>query len=259
MSATRLFRVLAIGIRIHFLTASRSRLWILFNLVTPVVYAFVALYLLRAGSGSGHLAQACVGAGLMGIWTSVLFSCGMAIQDMRWSGLLEPTMIAPVPFVVTIVPIAVSSALVGLYAMVATVACGWVFFATPIALGNPVLFGVALVACLISFAMMGLLMASTFVLMRNANAVVNTLDHPIWLLSGMLVPISLLPGWLHPLCWILPSAWGVDLINQEVTSGPLLWPFVGTIGSSSVYLFLSCLALRHVERSARRAGTLALA
>ena len=42
--------------------------------------------------------------------------------------------------------------------------------------------------------MFGLLLASTFVLLRNANALANTLEYPIWLLSGMLVPITVLPG-----------------------------------------------------------------
>ena len=45
--------------------------------------------------------------------------------------------------------------------------------------------------------------------MRNANALCNSLEYPIWLLSGMLVPITaVLPGWTGPLAAILPHHLG---------------------------------------------------
>ena len=55
--------------------------------------------------------------------------------------------------------------------------------------------------------MFGLLLASTFVLLRNANALANTLEYPVWLVSGMLVPITVLPGWTAPIGAVLPTTW----------------------------------------------------
>ena len=44
--------------------------------------------------------------------------------------------------------------------------------------------------------------------MRNANALANTLEYPIWLVSGMLVPITALPAWTGPIAAVLPDHLG---------------------------------------------------
>jgi ABC-2 type transport system permease protein len=107
--------------------------------------------------------------------------------------------------------------------------------------------------------MFGLLLASTFVLMRNANALVNTLEYPIWLVSGMLVPVSVLPGWTGPIAAALPTTWGARAVHEAVTGGPV-WPSLGICLALSVAcLALGTLALSYVERRARAAATLALA
>ena len=58
--------------------------------------------------------------------------------------------------------------------------------------------------------MLGLLLASTFVLYRNANAFANLLEYPVWLATGLLVPLTLLPGWVEPIAWVLSPYLGHD-------------------------------------------------
>ncbi|GAA3229119.1 ABC transporter permease [Nonomuraea helvata] len=254
----RLLRVVYLGVRAQFLTMSRARLLIVFNVLTPVVYAIIATYLYGADRPD-KLLQVSVGAGLMGVWTSVLFGSGGAIQNKRWAGLLEPLISTPAPFSVVLFSISLATSIVGIYAMIATVLWGAVFFGIPLAFPSPPLFLAATVVCVLAMGMMGMLLASTFVFMRNANALANTLDHPIWLLSGMLVPISTLPGWLHPLAWVLPSTWGAAAVHNTLNGGPVLWPMAAALGLGAGYLLLSLLALRRVEYLARRQATLALA
>ena len=71
-------------------------------------------------------------------------------------------------------------------------------YGIPLDFADPVAFAVAVPACIIALGMFGLLLARTFVLLRNANALTNTLEYPIWLVSGMLVPITVLPGLDRP-------------------------------------------------------------
>ncbi|MEV0195763.1 ABC transporter permease [Nonomuraea sp. NPDC050691] len=253
-----LVRVVHRGVRAQFLTMSRARLLIVFNVLTPVVYATIAMYLYGADQ-PGKLLQVSVGAGLMGVWTSVLFGSGGAVQNKRWAGLLEPLISTPAPFWVILFSISLATSIVGMYAMIATVFWGAVFFGMPLAFPSPVLFLTATGVCVLSMGMMGMLLASTFVFMRNANALANTLDHPIWLLSGMLVPIATLPGWMQPLTWVLPTTWGAAAVHNSLDGGPVLWPMLGAIVLGAVYLTLALLALRRVEQLARRQATLALA
>ena len=81
-------------------------------------------------------------------------------------------------------------------------------------------------ATILGLGLLGLLFASTFVLYRHANALSNMLEWPVLLVTGMLVPLSLLPGWAHPIAWLLAPTWGVQAIRLAAIGGTP-WPDVG--------------------------------
>lgn len=105
--------------------------------------------------------------------------------------------------------------------------------------------------------MMGLLLTSTFVHLRNAHALNNTLDHPIWLLSGMLMPIAI-PVWLKPVADVLPTTWAARALHTSIDGEPA-WSSMGmAMLLGLIYLGLSVFALKYVERKARAKAMLAL-
>jgi ABC-2 type transport system permease protein len=244
---------------LHAKHLSRSAVEITIALLVPVVQASLAVYLLRAGTEPHRMLEAAVGAGLMGVWSSVLFGSGAAIQNQRWYGTLEVLMLTPRPPALVILPITLATALTGTYAMIATLLWGWLLYGIPLHFAEPLAFAVAAPGCILGLGMFGLLLASTFVLMRNANALVNTLEYPIWLVSGMLVPISVLPGWTGPIADALPTTWGARAVHEAATGGPV-WPSLGIcLAISGLCLGLGAVALSYVERRARSTATLALA
>ena len=97
--------MIAVGALLHVKQLSRSPFEIATALIVPVVQATLAVYLFRAGGEPGRLLEAAVGAGLMGVWSSVLFGSGGAIQSQRWQGTLEMIMLAPRPPALVILPI----------------------------------------------------------------------------------------------------------------------------------------------------------
>jgi ABC-2 type transport system permease protein len=250
--------MLALGSVLHAKQLSRSPFEIAIALIVPVVQATLAVYLFRAASESHRLLEAAVGAGLMGVWSSVLFGSGGAIQNQRWQGTLEMIMIAPRRPVLVLLPVTLASALTGTYAMLATLAWGRLLYGIRLDFAHPVAFAVAAPVCVLALGMFGLLLAATFVLMRNANALTNTLEYPIWLVSGMLVPITVLPGWTTPVAAALPTTWGARALREAVSGGPV-WPSLGVcVAISTACLLLGAVALTHVERRARVTATLAL-
>ncbi|HEX8631357.1 MAG TPA: ABC transporter permease [Catenuloplanes sp.] len=254
----RTLRMLALGSVLHAKQLSRSPFEIAIALIVPVVQATLAVYLFRAASESHRLLEAAVGAGLMGVWSSVLFGSGGAIQNQRWQGTLEMIMIAPRRPVLVLLPVTLASALTGTYAMLATLAWGRLLYGIRLDFAHPVAFAVAAPVCVLALGMFGLLLAATFVLMRNANALTNTLEYPIWLVSGMLVPITVLPGWTTPVAAALPTTWGARALREAVSGGPV-WPSLGVcVAISTACLLLGAVALTHVERRARVTATLAL-
>lgn len=254
-----LLRMIGVGLLLHTKQLSRSSFEIATALIVPVVQATLAVYLFRAGDEPGRLLEAAVGAGLMGVWSSVLFGSGGAIQRQRWQGTLEMIMLAPRPPALMILPITLATAVTGTYAMLATLLWGRLLYGIPLHFAHPLLFLVAVPGCILGLGMFGLLLASTFVLMRNANALTNTLEYPIWLVSGMLVPLTVLPGWTGPIAAALPTTWGARAVHEAASGGPV-WPSLGICLAISLgCLVVGALMMTYVERRARAAATLALA
>ncbi len=254
----RTLRLIAVGVLMHVKMSTRGNFEIATAMIVPIVQATMAVYLLRAADSPHRMIEAAVGAGLMGVWSTVLFGSGGAIQRLRWMGTLEMLIIAPRNPAVTVLPITIATGLTGAYTMIATLGWGWAIYGIKPEFAHPWLFALALPACILGLGMFGLLMASTFVVMRNANALCNTLEYPIWLLSGMLVPITVLPGWTGPVAAILPTTWGARGVHAAVSGGAVLPSVLWCLGISLVCFVLGTVSMTFVERRARAAATLAL-
>jgi ABC-2 type transport system permease protein len=246
-------RLVAVGWGLHLKQLSRSAFSVLTSVVQPLIFATLAFYLFRTGERSGTLLYAALGAGLMGIWSSTLFGSGGAIQWQRWQGTLEILVAAPVPFVLAFLPLTLASATTGVYSVAATL-----LFGVPLALAHPLLFVVALPVAVVSLGLLGLLLASTFVLYRHANALSNLLEYPVWLATGLLVPLSLLPQAVLPVSWALAPTWGARAIRAAALGGDPLPGIAMCVALGAVYLALAALFLRHFERLARERATLSL-
>lgn len=253
-----MIRLLAIGWLFHLKNLTYSTFFLLVSVLQPVIFASIAFFLFRAGQREGTLLYAALGAGLMGIWSATLFGSGGAIQWQRWQGTLELMIGAPPPFLAVLGPLTVATSTLGLYAIVATLLWGRLFFGVPLDFAHPLQLVVALPVTILSLGMLGLVLASTFVLYRHASAFSNLLEYPVWLVTGLLVPVSLLPGWVEPIGWVLAPTWGVRAI-REASFGGNAWPEIGLCGGLGLaYLAIGAVALSNFERLARARATLSL-
>ena len=235
-----------------------SVFFVLISTIQPVIFASIAFFMHEAGAREGSLLYVALGTGLMGMWSSTLFGSGGVIQWQRWQGTLELLVGAPPRFIVSMVPLTLSTATVGLYSVAATLLWGRLLFGVPLDLEHPLLFAVALAATTVALGLLGLVMASTFVLYRHASAFSNLLEYPVWLVSGLLVPIALLPGWAEPISWVLAPTWGVRAVREAALGGEPLQAIAMCLLLSAAYLALGALSMANFERLARSRATLSL-
>jgi ABC-2 type transport system permease protein len=255
---TRFARLFWVGWAFHLKSLSLSGFFLLISVLQPMIFASIAFFMWRAGAREGTLLYVALGAGLMGMWSSTLFGSGGAIQWQRWQGTLEILVAAPPRFLLTILPLTMATASIGLYAIVATLGWGRLLFGVPLEFEHPLLFALALPATVLGLGLLGLVMASTFVLYRHATAFSNLLEYPIWLVTGLLVPVSMLPGFVEPLSWILAPTWGVQAVRESALGGEPL-PAIGMcLLLSAVYLVLGAITMGNFERLARQRATLSL-
>jgi ABC-type polysaccharide/polyol phosphate export permease len=254
-----MLRLLGVGWLFHLKSLTNSLFFLLISVMQPIIFASIAFFMVDNGNTSGTLLYVALGAGLMGIWSSTLFGSGGAIQWQRWQGTLELLVAAPAPFVFCLLPLTVATASIGLYSIVATLIWGRIFFGMPLDFAHPFQLAVALPVTVLSLGMLGLVLASTFVLARNANAFSNLLEYPVWLATGLLVPLSLLPAWVGPISWVLAPTWGIEAIRDAALGGSSAWPEIAAAAALGVaYLALGTIFLQNFERLARQRATLAL-
>ena len=254
----RAFRLFYTGWLFNVKNLTLSSFFILSTTVLPVFYATIAYYMFRTGGRPGSLLYVSLGAGMMGIWSSTLFGSGGLIQWQRWQGTLEYVIGVPTPLIFVVLPMTLATASIGLYSVTTTLLWGWLFFDVPFHLVHPLWFVLAVPSAVLTLGLMGLVLASTFVLYRSASSLSQALEYPIWTITGMLIPLSLLPGWIGPIAWVLAPTWGMEAVRNSALGGDVLGPLLLCLTLSVAYTGLSMLLLHHFERLARERATLSL-
>jgi ABC-2 type transport system permease protein len=259
MGPARVIRVIARCWTINMKSLTTSSFFILITILQPIIFASIAFFMFKAGGRAPTLLYAALGAGLMGIWSATLFGSGGIIQWERWQGTLELLVAAPVPFLLVLIPATIATSSLGVYAIGATLLWGKVFFNIPLQIEHPLAFVIAIPVTVLGLGLLGLVLASTFILYRNANALSNLLEYPVWLATGLLVPLSLLPGWVSPIAYVLAPTWGIRAIREAALGGDPMFAIAMTVLLGVGYLLIGAVTIAHFERAARERAALALA
>jgi ABC-2 type transport system permease protein len=246
------------GMRVHLVQAARNPFDISAVLLWPIIYASIAYYLLDAKDDPRLLLSASLGAAVMLMWSMVVIGSSGALEQQRWLGTLELIVGAPVPLAIVMAPISVASGAVGTYALVATLTWGALLFDVPLSIQEPLAFAVAIPVCVLGIGMLGLLVMATFVLYRAAFHLGVAMQYPVWIATGLLVPLSVLPDFVGSISWFLAPSWGFRGI-QEAALGRTPWADIGMcLVVSAVYLVVATFSLKAFEHVARARATLRL-
>lgn len=76
-------------------------------------------------------------------------------------------------------------------------------------------------------------------------------------LSGIYYPVDVLPGWLQPIAWSLPSSYVFEGMRAVLYDGTFRWDLLaGAVGLNAFYLSLTCVWFLYTFHVARRRGLL---
>jgi len=134
-------------------------------------------------------------------------------------------------------------------------------FGIHVVIFHPALFVITLVLTVLSGAATALITTAVFCLTRTTRTYQNAISGPLYLLSGALVPVSLLPVFLRPVSRVIYLFWSADLLRESMQPG----------NPTSIIPRLSAIALlviaggafgswllRRMLNNLRREGTLGL-
>lgn len=237
----------------------RNRLFLSVAVVLPLIFASIAFYMFRGSARSAEAITLALTAGLMGMWSATLLGSGNTITRLRRWVLLEQLVASPASTFMFTIPFAVASASLGVYALVATLLWSAVAFDMPLHVEQPALLIASVPVTVLSVGLLGLLFASAFILYPTASGLANLFEYPVWMLSGMLVPISELYPPVRTVSYLLAPTWGVKATLGAATGEPgAAAAVVMCLVLSVIYVGVTAILLRKFEWLARSSGTLPL-
>ncbi|MBE2998261.1 ABC transporter permease [Nocardiopsis sp. HNM0947] len=187
-----------------------------FSLVSAPFFTITLLSMVTY-SGRGDLASyAVVAPTLMTLWLAALMYAGEMISEDREGGRLELLVASPVSFPALLFGRLCGAMLLALPAFGLSILAAGLVMDAWITIHHPVLFVLTALAVTVSTAATAAAFSALFVLAPSARIVQNTLPMPVFVLSGVMVPITLFPGWLEAVGRLLYLSWGADLMRDAL-------------------------------------------
>ena len=187
--------------------------WIIPSLVSPFIFTMVMLYIHNDVTGPIVL-QAVLGGGVLGMWANTLFASSFTVSYDRMNGTFELLLSSPTDIFDVLMGRSIWNAFIGLINALLIFILAELIFQTNMNLMNPLAFFAILTLTLFSLASVGMLISIAFVFSRRGRLFSTIAEYPIYVMSGALVPVTLLPQSFQYFSYILAPAWGVDAMKQ---------------------------------------------
>jgi ABC-2 type transport system permease protein len=233
----------------------------LIPLVNGPLFAIIFLMVVRHGGRPDLSGYAVVAPVFIALWWFALFHGGLVVQNDRWSNTLELHVAAPTSFAAVVFGRILTVTTVGLVSFVEVWLVARFLLRTEVAVHHPVLLTATLVVTAFAMAATALFMAGLFVLARSAVTFANSASFPFYVLGGILVPVTFLPGWIQPVSKLVFLSWSADLLRASLAPGPVPDAAfrIGMVALLGVAGFaLSAVLLRRILGRVRASGELGL-
>lgn len=245
-------------------------LFFVFSVLKPIAGVMILVFMYSAVARTGvndpiyayiYIGNAFyiyVGAVMAGVSYSIL-------DDREHYRTLKYLYIAPINIPMYLVGRAVARFFIGTLAVVITLAAGAIFFDLPIvwsAVNWPLLIG-TLALGIVALTLLGIILGSWTLTIRSEPWFLgDAVAASLYLFSGAIFPITLLPTWLQPLGYGLPLTYWLELIRRALLGANAAafptfagWSdlqLLGTLAGMTIALALiAAVAFRFFDRLAR--------
>lgn len=253
-------RVVLAGARLQ-ISWGRGGVYVIGAVYLPIMYAVVFVLMGRYLGRANELAPFLViGPALLGVWYGAIRDGGTVVADERGAGTLELLIAAPAPTALVILGRVTASTLLSLLGIPLVLVTGRLLGAE-LTISDPfsaTMGLIALAACTIAIS---LVFASTFVLARSAAVLANLIPFPLYILSGIVFPVALLPDWAQPLSSLIALTWVADLLRSSASAAsgtPLFAALTATGALTVAYAFSGYAIFARIERVIRMNGKVSL-
>lgn len=236
--------------------------WVIPSIIAPFVFTLVALFLFSNVTGP-ILLYAVLGGGMMGMWGTTVYGSGESISFDRWNGTMECTLSAPSPLIWIVLGRVIWNTLEGSINAIFILFIGFLWFRVGVSLADPLLFAASTFVTFLSLSAFGTLLANVIVLSRKGGFITNGIEIPVYIATGTMFPIGLLPFYVGAVSYSIGPTWGIDAIRKAAIGSyvgqlpfSIFVDIAVTIIITVVYFAMSSVLMVRVEKIAKRNGTL---
>lgn len=241
----------------------RQPSWVIHEAILPILSVSAFAYVYRAmNAPESYVGFVILGGAMTAFWLNVLWSMGAQLYWERSAGNLELYIMAPGSMMAVLAGMALGGMILTFVRASVIMSAGILLFAVPFAPSSwTALIGVFLLTLLALYGL-GMMFASVFLLWgREAWHIVNLLQEPVFLLTGMNFPLRVFPTAVATAAAVIPLTAGMDAMRHILFNAPLfwspLWVEVTMLAMLSVlFIFLAQRFLVYLERLSREEGRL---
>ncbi len=248
------------GLRAQLLTLSRAPNSFL-TLVTMPLSTVVLLATVRHAGRSDLVGHVLVAPVLMAQWAMALLVAGELVETERAEETLDLLVASPTSFPVLLAGRIAAVTMVSTVAFAEAWAVATFGFGVDVTVRHPLSFSIASLATAFAVAGWATVLSAGLVLAGPVRFLQNTLTFPFYVLSGVLVPVALLPGPLRLLSRVLFLSWSADLLRDAYGApvvGALPWRVGVVLGLGIVGFAVGNGLLGRALHSLRASGRLSL-
>lgn len=240
----------------------RQPSWIIHEAILPILSVASFAYVYRAMKAPEEFVGFVIlGGAMTAFWLNVLWSMGAQLYWERSGGNLELYIMAPGSMMAVLAGMALGGMVLTFVRASVIMGVGILLFQVPFAPSSWSLLVFTFLLTLLALYGLGMMFASVFLLWgREAWHIVNLLQEPVYLLTGMNFPLKVFPTALATCAAIIPLTAGMDAMRQLLFHVEGFWPLSVEIsllaGLSILFIVLARWFLAYLERLSREEGRL---
>jgi ABC-2 type transport system permease protein len=211
-------QVIASSIRAQ-LQMTRRNIEDLLPLITMPLFTLVFLAVFVQAGRKDFNGYAVVAPLLITLAQMGIFVASEMITRERSGQTLELLVASPAPFFMVVASRIMLLTSLGILGFAESWLLARVFFDVSVTVWHPWLLIVTLAATVVASTGTALVFAALICFARSTRAFQNGVAYPLFLLSGVLVPVNYLPDWLEPISRALFLYWSANLLRDAMSPG----------------------------------------
>jgi ABC-2 type transport system permease protein len=244
-------------------------LFAIYTMAKPLAAALILVVMFQVitqGQGTEFLQFMIVGSAMWNVVFGVMGGLVQSIlEDRERYRMMKYVVVTPASLFPFLLGRSLARVLISFVAVALTLLVGIVFLGVELR-PNPPYLAVSLVVGILAVMALGFLMAGWCLQLRQeAWSYPEAIAGALYLLSGAIFPIDILPGFLHPIAYALPTTWWLEATRRgllghgapgamgSLPDGAVL---LILLASTAIVIPLALAGFAWFMRRARRAGLL---